>query len=105
MEKFLANTLIFYLKSQQTIGYRGIDEMLAIIDDDDLKDEIKREQIFAAFHKYGLFETTIHKGAFKPAESVINEITEAEAINGELRIDMWVIKARHGKVKIKFPLN
>lgn len=67
MEQYYLDTLIFFFRSQMYLDYVGIEQILQIIDDDEIKDSIKRDLIIDTLREFGLNETSYRHGQFSPA--------------------------------------
>jgi hypothetical protein len=49
-------SIIIFLKNQRDLGYRAVESVLNMIDDEKMPDEEKKEHILRAFRNAGLFE-------------------------------------------------
>ena len=67
MQTYLLNTLLLFLKTQQTLGYEAIENILGVLDDEMLLDEDKKDFILFTLRKHGLNELTHKEGRFEPA--------------------------------------
>jgi len=96
MEQYYLNTLIFFFKTQMHIDYVGIEAILQIIDDDEIKDSIKRDLIIETLRNYGLNEVSYRQGRFSPASERTHEELFHEKIHKNIpkpvqRIEFSVI--------------
>jgi hypothetical protein len=70
MKRYFLNTLIFFLKTQQDIHFKGIEQVLRIIDHKRYSDAKKQELIIDTLRYYGLNETDYRNGEFGFGESI-----------------------------------
>lgn len=103
METYYLNTLIFFLSSQQEMGYRGIKRILRLIDDDKISDMRKRKMLITLLRNLGLNEIGNRDGSFEPAnipendtDSIVTVTFPTETLN---------IKLYNGALKLPVPLN
>lgn len=105
MDTFYVNTLIFFLKAQQGIGYRGIEMALDLIDNEMISDDDKRDLLFDIFHKYGLCEVSYKRGMYQPTEEGKEEYNRAFQDYIKLPAERREIHSSAGIIKITIPLN
>lgn len=101
MDKVYMNALIFFLKSQQSVDFTGIIQVLDIIDNETIREDDKRDLIYAVFHYFGLNEVGFKGGLFQPEDGAIEEFLQLWHFPSERR----EFHSPAGIIKILIPLN
>ena|ERR1700751_1477186 len=78
MQTYYLNSLLLFLKSQQSLGYEAFNIIIGIMEDATLPDEDKRDSILFILHKYGLNEVTYKDGRHDPEDKPAEEMKELE---------------------------
>jgi hypothetical protein len=106
MEQYYLNTLIFFFKSQMEIGYKAIEQVLAIIDHNAIPDTRKRKAIFQVLHYYGLNEVGYKGGRFglgdkEPlSKSISKNIHDIPILT-----HTYILTLLNGTLELSVPLN
>ena len=66
MDCYYLNTLILFFRSQKDFDYAAIEDILAVIDDDEIAENLKRDMIIDILRTNGLNETSYRNGRFSP---------------------------------------
>lgn len=107
MESYYLNTLIFFFKTQRDVGYKAIEQVLNIIDNDVIPDARKRKALFQVLRSYGLNETTFKNGRFEFAESVPHEEIPPNNVEDIVSIvtQTFYLRLLNGVLEIAIPIN
>lgn len=108
METYYLNTLIFFFKTQQEIGFKAIEQVLSIIDNDKIPDARKRKALFQVLHYYGLNEVGYKGGKFGFGEE-LPSVEKAHPDNTEdsivIPLQSMEVKILNGIIQTALPLN
>jgi hypothetical protein len=107
VEKYYLNALIFFLKTQQDLKYKGIERVLRIIEQKRYSDETKRELIIQTFRFYGLNETAFHDGEFGffPPESSSEQNSKAVGDSIYIVTQTFHIRLLNGVLELAVSIN
>ena len=107
METYYLNTLIFFFKTQQEIGYKAIEQVLSIIDNPTIPDERKNKMLFQVLRGYGLNEVGYKDGQFEFDAEIPVVKTPSDNAEDSIILPVETIELRilNGVLQIALPQN
>lgn len=109
MELYRLDTLIFFLKTQSEMGFQGILQILAIIDQDKIPYARRRKALISILRSYGLNESTHKKGIFAWGEEPLSKEKPFQNNNAENTVPVvtqtFNLKLLNGLLELPVPLN